>query len=345
MQSSETYALSLSIGRDASQVAAKVARTFKKKWPDSLPKRIVFYVNVVNVNNVTYLDYVNIDGVYYAGNHFATCVYYFESDTLFYGDSLGYPFPVALKRIFKDILALISSKERAERCKIKSIHCTSLGSDTNGHVCNNKCWSYFPLQNDSTICGIATLMCMALAAFDDASFFSLRGLPSKRFSHFRYIKDVSQYNDFLRLIAAKWLFTSYIDLSLARGSIDESRDNGRSINEPAEGGDANSFTIPSSMKTEMPSEYAEHVSSKWSKQSKCFRQRLEKQPSKAAGVHVTTSPKKFSSVKQEGPPNSVEHSFQKNQTSRILMKITIINDLALERQERAVLLLLKGLPL
>ena len=42
LHSSETYTLSLSIGWDASQVAAKLEWTFKKKWPDSLPKKIVF---------------------------------------------------------------------------------------------------------------------------------------------------------------------------------------------------------------------------------------------------------------------------------------------------------------
>ena len=314
LQSSETYALSLSIGRDASQVAAKLARTFKKKWPDSLPKKIVFYVNVVNVNNITYLDYANIDGVYYAGNHFATCVYYFESDTLFYGDSLGYPFPVGLEGIFKDILALVGSKERAERCKIKSMHCTSLGTDTNGHVCNNKCWSYFPLQKDSTICGIATLMCMALAAFDDASFFSLRGLPSKRFSHFRYIKDVSQYNDFLRLTAAKWLFSSYIDLSLARGCIDES------MNQPADDNNSNVFVGPSSMTKEMPSENAEHRSREWSKPSKFSRNDFEKQPyTKTAGMRSST-PERFSSVKQDRPSKDAEHNSKEEPTQSDLNK-------------------------
>ena len=83
-----------------------------------------FFVNVVNVNYITY--YANIDRVCYAGNHFATCVYYVESDTLFYEDSLGYPFPVGLEGIFKDVLALVGRKERAERCKIKSIHSSSL---------------------------------------------------------------------------------------------------------------------------------------------------------------------------------------------------------------------------
>ena len=314
LQSSETYALSLSIGRDASQVAAKLARTFKKKWPDSLPKKMVFYVNVVNVNNITYLDYANIDGVLLPGNHFATCVYYFESDTLFYGDSLGYPFPVSLEGIFKDILALVGSKERAERCKIKSIHCTSLGTNASGHVCNNKCWSHFPLQTDSTICGIATLMCMALAAFDDASFFSLRGLPSNRFSHFRYIKDVSQYNDFLRLTAAKWLFTGYIDLSLARGCIYESRDNGRSMNQPAEEVPSNHFAGPSSMTKEMPSENA------WSKPSTFSRKDFEKQPStKTAGVRSSTQ-ERFSSLKQERPSNNTEHNSKEEPTQSGLDK-------------------------
>ncbi len=56
---------------------------------------------------------------------------------------------------------------------------------------------------------------MCLAAFYGNSFLSLSEDISNSYVDFTYLRDISQYNDFLRLIVMQWLYNGYQDLSPA----------------------------------------------------------------------------------------------------------------------------------
>ena len=196
-------------------IAHKLLEKLKNDNRFEMTKKMIFPINIVNVNNPTYLGHTAIDGVYCSGNHFACCIYYSDSNTLYYGDSLGYDIPSDVIRIFKEFLCLFGDNEIASQCLVTSMHCNVYTAGN--HVCSNDCWTFFPLQTDSSICGISTIFCMCLAALDDASCMSLLGIPVCENSHYRYLRNVSRYNDFLRLVVAKWLLSGCIDLSVARG--------------------------------------------------------------------------------------------------------------------------------
>ena len=55
-----------------------------------------------------------------------------------------------------------------------------------------------------------------MAASSDAAFFSLVGAPDHGVQGFEYLRNVSSYNDFLRLVVFQWLLTQKIDISILR---------------------------------------------------------------------------------------------------------------------------------
>ena len=220
-QTKNVFSFNFNFKDNINEIPESFAKSFHKKWPKTPPAKFEFVIHVVKVGGKTYIGNVTIDGRTHEANHYATCFYDIKSNYLIYGDSLGYPIPEGFERIFKQMLSLTVGEKEAARCTIRASHCN--GEEISGpHVCNKNCWTFFPLQTDGSICGIATIICMCLASFGEASFLSLRGVPSERGIKFRYLKDVSHYNDFLRLTVARWLIFGFIDLSLASGGHDTS---------------------------------------------------------------------------------------------------------------------------
>eukprot|EP00112_Aurelia_sp_Birch-Aquarium-sp1_P023018 Seg6701.2 transcript_id=Seg6701.2/GoldUCD/mRNA.D3Y31 product="hypothetical protein" protein_id=Seg6701.2/GoldUCD/D3Y31 len=220
-QTKNVFAFNFNFKDNINEIPQSFARIFHKKWPETLPKKFVFVIHVVKVGGKAYIGNVTIDGQTHKANHYATCFYDVKSNYLIYGDSLGYPIPDAFEKVFKKMLSLTVGQREATRCALRASHCNET-QISGPHVCNKNCWTFFPLQTDGSICGIATIVCMCLASIDEASFLSLRGLPSGRGVKFRYLKDISRYNDFLRLTVARWLLFGVIDLSFASGGHDTS---------------------------------------------------------------------------------------------------------------------------
>ena len=57
---------------------------------------------------------------------------------------------------------------------------------------------------------------MCMAACSDAAFVSLTGAPDNGIKGFEYLRHVSSYNDFLRLVVFQWLLNQTIDISMLR---------------------------------------------------------------------------------------------------------------------------------
>ena len=210
LQSDDTFAFNFNLCENIERVPEKIASIYMKKGGN--PNKFVFYLHVVHVAGKTYIGNVDIDGVKHKANHFAMGVYDRKSSILSYGDSLGYPIPENLECLFQNFLSLISGPMSVPKLVMASCHSNErLPQPT--HTCNRFCWNSFPLQKDQSICGIATIMCMCLAAFEEASFNSLRDSSIDK-AGFCYLKNVSQYNDFLRFTVCKWLMLKTIDLSM-----------------------------------------------------------------------------------------------------------------------------------
>eukprot|EP00795_Rhopilema_esculentum_P016114 gene16114-7464_t len=69
-----------------------------------------------------------------------------------------------------------------------------------------------PAKRDGHICGVSTIICMCLAAYDFCSFISLKGTTEDENIGYRYLKNISHYSDFLRLTIAKWCMDGEIDV-------------------------------------------------------------------------------------------------------------------------------------
>lgn len=57
---------------------------------------------------------------------------------------------------------------------------------------------------------------MSLAAFEDALLSPLRGLSGDQHTEYRYMKNISWYNDFIRLVIANWILDGFVDLLVAK---------------------------------------------------------------------------------------------------------------------------------
>ena len=68
------------------------------------------------------------------------------------------------------------------------------------------------------ICGVSALVSMCLAASADTSVLSLMGSPEQVDMGYNYLKNISYYSDFVRLIVMQWLLNSEIDVSALKCS-------------------------------------------------------------------------------------------------------------------------------
>ncbi len=219
-QSKDTFTFDFNVSKNANDIPHILHRNLRKKWPDCLPKKLAFSIHVGSTGDgKVYIGDVNYEDINVEATHFTSCVYDSKTNCLFYGDSLALPVPEKFLKIFTELLGLIYDENTASQCSFESMHCND-HSLNQIHECSSKCWHYFPLQKDHASCGISAIFCMCLAALNDESFFSLRGWPELDIldfgcPDFGYLRDLSQFGDYLRLVIVKWLFSGSVDLSLA----------------------------------------------------------------------------------------------------------------------------------
>ena len=198
-------------------------QTFSKHFTkDNLSKdlrKLVFCVNVGRKGNSTFVGGERYQGKSNpSGCHFTVAVYHISSKILYYGDSLGWDVPEDLPSSITNCLKAVGLlTETADLC-IKSLHDPKQGSSTPVHICSENCWPYFPLQKDGHSCGVSTIMVMCLVAFDEKSFWSLKGPQKHECTAFQFLANVSLYSDYLRAILITWLMQNSIDLKLFSGN-------------------------------------------------------------------------------------------------------------------------------
>ena len=214
-QSLDTFAYNFNVSRKAQDVPNVLYRCLKRRWPNELPKKIGFALHVGFKEGTVIIGDLEHNGEICKGTHFSSCLYDVESNHLLYGDSLAMPMPLQFWEIFVKFLALLFGSEKAKRCTVQQLHKND-NSSLSKHKCTSECWSFFPLQEDHSSCGISTIFALCLFALDDSAFFSLRGCPDTGNPKFDYLKNISQYSCFLRLVITKWIFSGNIDLTIAR---------------------------------------------------------------------------------------------------------------------------------
>ena len=181
-----------------------------------MPKKIIFAVNVGKRNESTYVGNTKVEGKVVRGCHFSMGVYYTEENQLVYGDSLGWPIPDSVIQTFNQLLSLLFGVHISKATAFS--YCHSPQENQSGHSCFKGCWKHYPLQTCTHICGVSAIVSMCLAASADKSFLSLKGSPEQVDMGYNYLKKISYYSDFVRLIVMQWLLNSEIDVSALRCS-------------------------------------------------------------------------------------------------------------------------------
>ena len=76
-----------------------------------------------------------------------------------------------------------------------------------GHVCTSGgCSVFYPFQTCGTVCGVVVMIVSLIAVYDFKEFEKLRS-TKKGHCQFSYLKEVSKYNDFLRVCLIRWIFS------------------------------------------------------------------------------------------------------------------------------------------
>ena len=98
----------------------------------------------------------------------------------------------------------------------KEINIVECHSNRNNSNLRQKCATYFPLQNCGSICGASASICGTLAAFRCDLFEKLCKCAGKdttsTLKNIGYLKNVSLYGPFLRVVIMKWCLNGIIDI-------------------------------------------------------------------------------------------------------------------------------------
>ena len=191
-----------------------IARGIQNRHGNATPKKIIFAVNVGKWNDETYVGNTVVGEKVVSGCHFSMGIYNTAENELFYGDSQGWPMPQSVLQNLQELLSLIFGRETSEATVFSNCHIPHKGDII--HSCSKNCWRYYPLQTCTHICGISAIISMCLAASPEDYFHSLKGTTDKVIRGFDYLKNISNYSDFLRLIVMQWLLTGKIEISALR---------------------------------------------------------------------------------------------------------------------------------
>ena len=191
-----------------------IVQRIRVKHANVNPKKIIFAINVGKWNGKTYPGNTMIGSKVISGCHFAMGVYYAELNQLVYGDSQGWPMPLSVIQELKQVISSIFGMEKSQKMTCTMCHVPNKKDIV--HSCSTECWRYYPLQTCSHICGISAIISMCLASSPDDSFLSLKGAPGQAFHGYESLKNISRYNDFLRLVVLQWLLNKKIDISVLR---------------------------------------------------------------------------------------------------------------------------------
>lgn len=210
----------------------RVAKNLQKTAGDSLAgMQILFGLNVCNVDGITHVGDVNKGECKIIANHFTLAVYSFDRAELIYADTLGWPFPVSFSR---NLNTLLSHLEKKSPSKLKLAHDPQSFVKVEGHqdgnsteikhTCSEKCCKNYPMQKCSSVCGVAVIVGACVATFGRSLFHSLLNLNGNATDPgLCYLKDISDYSDFLRLVIIDWMISGQICIDkLLRVSASES---------------------------------------------------------------------------------------------------------------------------
>ena len=146
------------------------------------------------------------------GCHWTLLFFKRNSPVWYYGDSLGWPFP--LNSLWLENIVMQAEKKCGSKFTASRVQCLPLHdpSNTSKHHCNRNCKLFYPLQTCSSICGVVTATMAALLATDEHLW------PSNMVSvvphNMKLIENPSSFSAFLRQVLIHWVITQKLDTSM-----------------------------------------------------------------------------------------------------------------------------------
>ena len=200
---------------------------FQEKFLNYQPSTLIIFLNVGryseksgnSMRHTTFIgEYYDRELKRYMACHCPLLVYSFKNSKCFYYDLLGWSEPIFIDSYIKELILLL--KNEAVLTDIVECHY----NDTNihfrqvqKHKCKQgKCALYFQSQVCGNSCSTSVVVCRCLAAYDHKlfeRFCSFQGIrQSADLSRIKYLKNISHYGMFLRVVLMKWFIENNIDI-------------------------------------------------------------------------------------------------------------------------------------
>lgn len=178
------------------------------------PTLVIFLINVGSDG-----DHVFIGDDSNPGFHWTLCLLDRDKKTIFYGDSLGWKMPWELLDKLQPYVDAFCSQNIAEY-NVRYCHSPAGAIDTE-HACQAECFSTYPLQKDSSICGVVVLLMAGLAFEDKSSFYKLlcESPTLPELAAFQHLSDPTKFSCYLRRVLIAWFAEGRIDTHLLLPSI------------------------------------------------------------------------------------------------------------------------------
>ncbi|XP_074661727.1 uncharacterized protein LOC141914437 isoform X2 [Tubulanus polymorphus] len=180
-----------------------VSNLYKRFGPNPLIScdKLIFFLHVGTQNDFVFLNSYG----HVVANHYALAVFYPKSNKLCYADTLAWDCPREFKNHLRSVLKGLNCPDPV----YIHLHDPHFVTENSVHVCSNNCTSYYPLQSCSSVCGPATLIGACIATYYEKDISSVFSSPNE----LSYLKNISNYSDFVRLILINWLMKHLIDIT------------------------------------------------------------------------------------------------------------------------------------
>ncbi len=131
--------------------------------------------------------------------------------------------PQEVNTIVKNLLKYTKLLDRDSQINLPTMHVhrSDIGKAST-HRCSRSCWRHFPLWTDGHICGVSSIMILCIAAKDELSFKFLEGGQDQT-DGYDYLKNISQFNDYLRFVLITWMTQGRIYLTVRHLPVNCSR--------------------------------------------------------------------------------------------------------------------------
>ena len=173
------------------------------------PTLVIFLINVGSDGDEVFIGDDNNPGF-----HWTLCLLDRDKKSIFYGDSLGWKMPCALIDKLQPYVEAFYSQNITEY-SVRYCHSPARASDTE-HACQAECFSSYPLQKDSSICGVVVLLMAGLAFEDKSSFYKLlcESPTAPESAAFQHLSDPTKFSCYLRHVLIAWFAEGRIDTRL-----------------------------------------------------------------------------------------------------------------------------------